>query len=306
MVTSKKMSKTSIAVIVLSLLLVLSMVLSLTGAWFISSDKTSQATPNNLVFGSVGNVKISATAVRLYRGGANGAEVTAASGQDLTGPVLPGDRVTAGGVKFEYDDAATRGQGVAAATEGTVWYLIKDQNGSYYVMKPASANSTGHINVLHKVDDAAAYAGASSQETLNAGESNESTVDVIWGQISADNEVEVQGQDLVIKLRSNPDAEQGVDPTYCWYSLNGNISNTPDSAKTGASYALAKDSWEIPNYAEGVELNSVDGYVGDVVYNNAGTTYAIAVVQLTNVNASTAFAILKAELDGILASPVEP
>ena len=51
MVNSKKMSKSSIAVIVLSILLVLSMILGLTGAWF--TDKTGATKDDALQFGKI-------------------------------------------------------------------------------------------------------------------------------------------------------------------------------------------------------------------------------------------------------------
>ena len=51
MVNSKKMSKSSIAVIVLSILLVLSMILGLTGAWF--TDKGSDKTSDSIKFGNI-------------------------------------------------------------------------------------------------------------------------------------------------------------------------------------------------------------------------------------------------------------
>ena len=51
MVKSKKMSKTSIAVIVLALLLVLSLVMGITGAWFTDTTKTSTDTTGT--FGTV-------------------------------------------------------------------------------------------------------------------------------------------------------------------------------------------------------------------------------------------------------------
>jgi lipoprotein-anchoring transpeptidase ErfK/SrfK len=53
MVKSKKMSKTGIAVIVLALLLVLSMVMGLTGAWFTASKSESTSSTISLKFGKV-------------------------------------------------------------------------------------------------------------------------------------------------------------------------------------------------------------------------------------------------------------
>ena len=53
MVKSKKMSKSAIAIIVLSLLLVLSMVLGLTGAWFTDKVENSEVSSGSLSFGKV-------------------------------------------------------------------------------------------------------------------------------------------------------------------------------------------------------------------------------------------------------------
>ncbi len=52
MVNSKKMSKSSIAVIVLSILLVLSLILGFTGAWF-TDDKKTDLSNDGLKFGTV-------------------------------------------------------------------------------------------------------------------------------------------------------------------------------------------------------------------------------------------------------------
>ncbi len=60
MVKSKKMSKTSIAIIVLALLLVLSMVMGLTGAWFTSSDKNGPNGESATI--NMGSVKVALTA----------------------------------------------------------------------------------------------------------------------------------------------------------------------------------------------------------------------------------------------------
>jgi hypothetical protein len=53
MVKQKKMSKTSIAVIVLALLLVLSLIMGMTGAWFTSKYDSQGAAQDNIGFGKV-------------------------------------------------------------------------------------------------------------------------------------------------------------------------------------------------------------------------------------------------------------
>ena len=113
MVKSKKMSKTSIAVIVLALLLVLSLVMGITGAWFQdvdnSADPVSQPT---LTMGQLGEVSLLATAYTW-----EDASHTAVSGDRLASLiVMPGDTVKAGGITINYSNAGTEAQ---------VYYLIK-------------------------------------------------------------------------------------------------------------------------------------------------------------------------------------
>jgi len=251
MVKEKKMSKSSIAVIILAVLLVLSLVLGLTGAWFTKNGNSGTAETNSFQFGSVGPVTITATAAEHLRYDATQAEFVAVNDR-----VLPGDKVLAGGLTFEYDHEE-------AGSEGQVWYMIIDQAGQEYVKSG---------NVLLAIDNAAGYAA----QEANA-------------KITAKTPVEVVGQNLIVKINN------------VWYSLNGDYDNTPDNEKTGATYALAKDSWQIPNDGEDLALNTLDGHIGDVVYNNNGTRYAIAVMQIKNVDATTAYAVLHAELAGILA-----
>ena len=59
MVKSKKMSKTSIAVIVLALLLVLSMIMGLTGAWFTKSHSAETAGAGSITFGNIATASVS-------------------------------------------------------------------------------------------------------------------------------------------------------------------------------------------------------------------------------------------------------
>ena len=70
MVKSKKMSKTSIAVIVLALLLVLSLVMGITGAWFSSKVENTEVESSTFGFGEVKITGTGATAVTydIYEG----------------------------------------------------------------------------------------------------------------------------------------------------------------------------------------------------------------------------------------------
>mgnify|MGYP006926048206 CR=1 FL=1 len=95
MVKSKKMSKGSLAVIILAVLLVLSMVLGLTGAWF--TDKKN-GTDSSLTFGTV---KLNVTE------GADGVFTTArTAGEDETTNVMPGDTLKVDLTVAKTDDSA--------------------------------------------------------------------------------------------------------------------------------------------------------------------------------------------------------
>ena len=87
MVKSKKMSKTSIAVIVLAILLVLSMVMGLTGAWF--TAKQADTTGKTLNFGEValGTTVVTDFGTVSHRAGST--DTTYESGVDI----MPGDTV---------------------------------------------------------------------------------------------------------------------------------------------------------------------------------------------------------------------
>jgi flagellar basal body-associated protein FliL len=85
MVNSKKMSKSSIAVIVLAILLALSMVLGLTGAWFTDKEDTSEA--GTITFGKV-EMKVAASEDNDMISTARTSE------SDTYKKVMPGDTIT--------------------------------------------------------------------------------------------------------------------------------------------------------------------------------------------------------------------
>lgn len=124
MVNSKKMSKSSVAVIVLSILLVLSMLLGLTGAWFTRSAEDKTDGVGNLVMGSLGNVTITAEGVKWTQG------IT----DESRDKVMPGDTVTCGSLKIVYDAAS-------AGTEDKVFYIINDGSENYVI------NAEGNLEV---------------------------------------------------------------------------------------------------------------------------------------------------------------
>lgn len=84
MVNSKKMNKSTVAVVVLALLLVLSLILSATGAWFTDKETGSEITKD---FGVV-NMKVTAT---------DFGKVTRVSNDEgplaLDGKIMPGDTI---------------------------------------------------------------------------------------------------------------------------------------------------------------------------------------------------------------------
>ena len=95
MVKSKKMSKTSVTIIVLALLLVFSLVMGMTGAWF--TDRETDAGNKTINFGTI-NVKLdTATDVGFY-----GVET---GGTALSRDLMPGDYVRANLVIAKDSDA---------------------------------------------------------------------------------------------------------------------------------------------------------------------------------------------------------
>ena len=82
MVNSKKMSKSSIAVIVLSILLVLSLILGFTGAWFTDKKEGSEVTKD------FGTVELNVAATEFGK-------VTRVSNEagEVTGKIMPGDTI---------------------------------------------------------------------------------------------------------------------------------------------------------------------------------------------------------------------
>src|SRR5574344_1857850 len=100
MVNSKKMSKSSIAVICLAILLVLSMILGITGAWF-TDTMTEPATTASMKFGNV-DYEISATGTTVKNGEAEAEK--AANGTYL---LVAGTKVTTGITILNKSDVET-------------------------------------------------------------------------------------------------------------------------------------------------------------------------------------------------------
>jgi hypothetical protein len=269
MVKSKKMSKTSIAVIVLALLLVLSMVLGLTGAWFTNSGKNATADVNNLTFGTIGSVSVTITGAKHYDADDNLLDGESGTGHGAVRDVLPGDKVTAGGFELAYASSDT-------PTDETVWYLIKDQAGTYYYIN--SSHVLVAISGNNDEAKAAAYAAITNSQN----------------KITKSTPLTVSAEVLTIQIGS------------LWYNLDGSNDGTGSAA--GTSHDVAKESWQIGELSnsatvQGQDLNGFSTYLGSVVYNSAGTTYGVAVIQTTNLtDAEDAFAGLKIAVDAVMAS----
>ena len=107
MVNSKKMSKSSIAVIVLSILLVLSMILGMTGAWFFTSN-SGEYEGGELTYGSMA-ATITPGELAHYN----------AKNEVVDRNVVPGDYVK-GSVE------------VKITHDVDVYYAIYDDAGNYY------------------------------------------------------------------------------------------------------------------------------------------------------------------------------
>ena len=155
MVNSKKMSKSSVTVIVLSILLVLSMLLGLTGAWFTreASDETTGL--GDLVMGSLGEVTITAEAAVWTK---------ADSDADRT-VVMPGDTVTCGSVSIAYSNAGT---------EDEVFYLISDGAKYYTIEGGALVEATANAGTIAK---GASVATAADYATVNGKDVNANGAD---------------------------------------------------------------------------------------------------------------------------------
>lgn len=139
--SKKKINKSTVAIVVLALLLVLSLVLTATGAWFTDSKKsTATGTGNNVTFGKLGAVTLTLTNAEWLEWGASDTEVAT---QKVSGRTnyMPGDKVTSAGVKIEYANDGT---------ESKVFYLLS-AGGKYYTITSgalveATTQSAGEIN----------------------------------------------------------------------------------------------------------------------------------------------------------------
>ena len=279
MVKSKKMSKTSIAVIVLSLLLVLSMVLSLTGAWFTNTDNASDSGQGaNVVFGTFGDVSIVLTNAEWNEHVDGAEELTPVNTASRT-YYMPGDEVKSTGLQIAYnatwDSENDEWDDNTAVNEGTVYYVIGMRN-------KASGSFTNEsysyfvVNDQNKLAPESAEAGTITQGTPLAVAAGVRTVKVNFGTAQS--------------------------PVWKYYKLDGDITSDATGVDAQSHAALSAEnpghSWEIENHAQGAGLVSIDGIAADGV-----TEYRVNIIQSTNLSAAEAFVILTASNMGGMQIP---
>ena len=169
MVKSKKMSKTSIAVIVLALLLVLSLVMGITGAWFTDSKDGQSTNENPINFGTVA-VTAGVGAIQY-----TGAESIANVVDHDTFSIGANSFANASDVDIYY----------------AVWYKVdlctrSGEEGNYVYTSVADATIRGYFTGL--------------TETLNVGhlaENGEMSGQVAAGTITFDSDGDMNGEDAV-------------------------------------------------------------------------------------------------------------
>ena len=257
MVKSKKMSKTSIAVIILALLLVLSMVLGLTGAWFTRSDSgTDTGNQTELRFGTVGPINISVGSTTWSD--INGESPTQLDGETARTLFMPGDKLETGDIVIRYDETYANSEWGAAnpaASETKVYYLINDGSRDFVV------NADGEL----ELEDGAAA-------EIQAGEANKLTVS---GSAIA---IQIGGVWYKLDGQSRPSAT-GAD-----------YENAKGSCDIPTSYGSS------PATEVGGSLLSGYSAVlpGDISFAwTAGTTvYTVQIIQHTNLSAEEAFELL--------------
>ena len=178
MVNSKKMSKSSIAVIVLSILLVLSLILGFTGAWF-----TDQANGDVTGTGTFGTVKItSATAsVSMAEGDAN--EITnlvPGCKLKLTGTIENGSTVD---VYYRYKVVATvTCEDVGMKTElENLFKTYAEWTEGVKLAKATNANPNGEFSIPTSIGNAAQGATVSFKLSVQFTQADHQTAEsIVW------------------------------------------------------------------------------------------------------------------------------
>ena len=152
--SKKKINKSTVAIVVLALLLVLSLVLTATGAWFTDSKKsTATGTGNNVAFGKLGAVTLTLTNAEWLEWSASDTEVAT---QKVSGRTnyMPGDKVTSAGVKIEYANDGTESKVFYLLSAGGEYYtitssaLVKTTQSAGEINKGATLEATGKVSTI--------------------------------------------------------------------------------------------------------------------------------------------------------------
>ena len=155
MVNSKKMSKSSIAVIVLAIMLALSMILGVTGAWFTGTGNAT-GVDSSLTFGKLGTITV--TSGTLTHTDAAGDAV-----EDRD--VMPGDNLTLSDATVVYT--------AAAGEEASVYYVFV-KGGKYYTDVAMTTEASAAVllakDVTLTVDSGAVKYNGVEVTTENAAE----------------------------------------------------------------------------------------------------------------------------------------
>lgn len=138
MVNSKKMSKSTVAIVLLSLLLVLSLILTATGAWF--TDHKSGASDDTRDFGVIHlNTASMTSSIKDIKG--------VSIGKDEN--VMPGDVITLTGLVKLAEDSdkayvfiTLSGNDAKYTLAATDWIAVDGQEGVYYAVMEASNEKT--------------------------------------------------------------------------------------------------------------------------------------------------------------------
>lgn len=168
MVKSKKMSKSTVAIVLLSLLLVLSLILTATGAWFTAKDDATTGEGSNVSFGTLG-------AVTLTAGNAEWKDAAGTAVEDRT-YYMPGDKVISASLKIEYSNSGSEASVYYALTDGTNWYTLDAANNKLVsatvagtIAKGASVEIAGTISTVTVDDTAYKLDGSTESKSIPNG-----------------------------------------------------------------------------------------------------------------------------------------
>lgn len=189
----KNVSKSSLAVIILSLLLILSMIVGMTAAWFVGSDHgTDSGTGTNVIFGKLGSATITVEGVKWTN--AKGVTVVTTGEPVSTGDLkdqrevrgyyMPGDTLIGASVTVKYDQTGT---------EDKVYYIVARKNkgadsySEYYVINNGKFvnpvvigedKNTINVGVLDSKDSEATFTAKGGIITVTGKTSGSKAVEV--------------------------------------------------------------------------------------------------------------------------------